>query len=88
MGRSHRQKRRGFQGRKTPWTDATTIAAGFVAIVAVTLGITAWAARKNKSTSDHYVCRGGRRAPGLAEWPRRSRGHMSTPFLGVGAISP
>ncbi len=42
-------------------TDPTTVAI-FVAIVAITLGITAWAARKNKSTSDHYVAGGGSRA--------------------------
>ena len=30
----------------------------FVAIVAITLGITAWAARRTKDTSDHYVAGG------------------------------
>ncbi|QIN80452.1 sodium/solute symporter [Rubrobacter marinus] len=30
----------------------------FCLIIALTLGITAWAARKNKSTSDHYVAGG------------------------------
>ena len=30
----------------------------FVAIIALTLGITAWAARQNKGTSDHYVAGG------------------------------
>ena len=31
----------------------------FVLIIALTLGITAWASRQNKSTSDHYVAGAG-----------------------------
>jgi cation/acetate symporter len=38
-------------------TDPTTVGL-FVAIVAITLGITAWAARRTKDTSDHYVAGG------------------------------
>jgi Na+(H+)/acetate symporter ActP len=30
----------------------------FVAIIALTLGITAWASRRNKDTSHHYVAGG------------------------------
>ncbi len=30
----------------------------FVLVIVLTLGITAWASRKNKSTSDHYVAGG------------------------------
>ncbi len=30
----------------------------FILVIALTLGITAWAARKNRSTSDHYVAGG------------------------------
>ncbi len=67
-------------------TDATTVAI-FVAIVAVTLGITAWAAKRNKSTSDHYVAGGG-----LKGWQNGlaiAGDYMSaSTFLGVaGAIS-
>ncbi len=67
-------------------TDPTTVAI-FVAIVAITLGITAWAARKNKSTSDHYVAGGG-----LKGWQNGlaiAGDYMSaSTFLGVaGAIS-
>lgn len=38
-------------------TDAFTIAV-FIAIIAITLGITAWAARRTNDTSDHYVAGG------------------------------
>lgn len=38
-------------------TDVYTIVL-FVAIIAITLGITAWASRRTKDTSDHYVAGG------------------------------
>jgi cation/acetate symporter len=59
----------------------------FVLIIALTLGITAWASRQNKSTSDHYVAGGGIRGwqNGLAI----SGDYLSAAsFLGIaGAIS-
>ncbi len=66
--------------------DATTIAI-FVAIVVMTLGITAWAARSNKSTSDHYVAGGG--IKGWQNGLAIAGDYMSaSTFLGVaGAIS-
>ena len=39
-------------------SDQTIAIIFFVLIIALTLGITAWAARLNKSTSDHYVAGG------------------------------
>ncbi len=66
--------------------DATTIAV-FVAIVAMTLAITAWAARSNKSTGDHYVAGGG--IKGWQNGLAIAGDYMSaSTFLGVaGAIS-
>ncbi|MCA1729709.1 MAG: cation acetate symporter, partial [Actinobacteria bacterium] len=37
----------------------TTAFVFFVVIVVITLGITYWASKRNKSTSDHYVAGGG-----------------------------
>ncbi len=39
-------------------SDQTVSIIFFVLIIALTLAITAWASRKNKSTSDHYVAGG------------------------------
>jgi cation/acetate symporter len=39
-------------------SDKTISIVFFVAIIALTLGVTVWASRQNKSTSDHYVAGG------------------------------
>ena len=59
----------------------------FVLIIALTLGITAWASRQNKSTSDHYVA-----GAGIKGWQNGlaiSGDYLSAAsFLGIaGAIS-
>jgi cation/acetate symporter len=59
----------------------------FVLIIALTLGITAWASRRNKSTSDHYVA-----GSGIKGWQNGlaiSGDYLSAAsFLGIaGAIS-
>jgi len=59
----------------------------FVLIIALTLGITAWASRQNKSTSDHYVA-----GSGIKGWQNGlaiSGDYLSAAsFLGIaGAIS-
>jgi cation/acetate symporter len=59
----------------------------FVLIIALTLGITAWASRLNKSTSDHYVA-----GAGIKGWQNGlaiSGDYLSAAsFLGIaGAIS-
>jgi cation/acetate symporter len=59
----------------------------FVLIIALTLGITAWASRQNKSTSDHYVAGGG--IKGWQNGLAISGDYLSAAsFLGIaGAIS-
>jgi cation/acetate symporter len=59
----------------------------FVLIIALTLGITAWATRRNKSTSDHYVAGGG--IKGWQNGLAISGDYLSAAsFLGIaGAIS-
>ena len=59
----------------------------FVLIIALTLGITAWAARQNKSTSDHYVAGGA--IKGWQNGLAISGDYLSAAsFLGIaGAIS-
>ncbi len=39
-------------------SDYATAIVFFIIIIALTLGITAWASMRNKSTSDHYVAGG------------------------------
>ena len=59
----------------------------FVLIIALTLGITVWASRQNKSTSDHYVAGGG--IKGWQNGLAISGDYLSAAsFLGIaGAIS-
>ena len=59
----------------------------FVLIIALTLGITAWASRQNKSTSDHYVAGGA--IKGWQNGLAISGDYLSAAsFLGIaGAIS-
>ena len=59
----------------------------FVLIIALTLGITAWASRQNKDTSQHYVAGGG--IKGWQNGLAISGDYLSAAsFLGIaGAIS-
>ncbi len=68
-------------------SDQTIAIVFFVLIIAVTLGITAWAARKNKSASDHYVA--GGKISGFQNGLAISGDYLSAAsFLGIaGAIA-
>ena len=68
-------------------SDQTISIIFFVLIIALTLGITVWASRKNKSTSDHYVAGGN--IKGWQNGLAISGDYLSAAsFLGIaGAIS-
>jgi cation/acetate symporter len=68
-------------------SDQTISIIFFVLIIALTLGITIWASRKNKSTSDHYVAGGN--IKGWQNGLAISGDYLSAAsFLGIaGAIS-